>query len=186
MHDFEMHLSTTARMLPFFAAAGRGQYAKAHLLYLEQMVVYDVQYGALIKTFKVAGLHTVLYTDHEWSGLWTDLSIEQRLMKAAKSSGGLTGGRLRNHDSAHKLWTATVNQMALINESFEEAFSNLSHRRGSTKAAVHGDLTKSSLKKNCDVFEKLLTWFKQTVYLEVSDDKSKLISYTTGLISDKE
>ena len=69
MHDFEMNLSTTARMLSFFIAAGRGQYAKALRLYLEQMVVYDVQYGALIKTFKVAGLHTVRYIDHEWSGL---------------------------------------------------------------------------------------------------------------------
>jgi hypothetical protein len=35
-------------------------------------------------------------------------------MKAAKSSGGLTGGRMRNHKRAHQLWTATLNQMALI------------------------------------------------------------------------
>ena len=79
-------------MLPIFAAAGRGQYAKALRLYLELMLVYNVKYGSLIKTFKVIGLHTVRYADHEWSGVWTDLSIEQRLMKAAKSSGGLTGG----------------------------------------------------------------------------------------------
>lgn len=68
-------------MLPIFAAAGRGQYAKALRLYLELMLVYNVKYGSLIKTFKVIGLHTVRYTDHEWSGVWTDLSIEQRLMK---------------------------------------------------------------------------------------------------------
>ena len=49
-----------------------------------------------------------------------DLSIEQRLMKAAKSSGGLTGGRMRNHEAAHKLWTATLNQMALINQSMDD------------------------------------------------------------------
>ena len=68
-------------MLPIFAAAGRGQCAKALRLYLELMLVYNVKYGSLIKTFKVIGLHTVRYTDHEWSGVWTDLSIEQRLMK---------------------------------------------------------------------------------------------------------
>ena len=62
MHNFEMHLSVISKMLPYFGAAGRGQYAKALRLYLEQMKLYDLQYGALIKTFKVAGLHTVRYT----------------------------------------------------------------------------------------------------------------------------
>ena len=73
------------------------------------MTVQEIQYGALVKTFKVVGLHTVRYTDHEWSSVWTDLSIEQRLMKAVNSSGrgGFSGGRMRTHDSAHKLWTAT-------------------------------------------------------------------------------
>ena len=58
----------------------------AFRLYLEQTATFEVQHGALLKTFKVVGLHTVRYTDHEWSGIWTDLSIEQQLMNAAKSS----------------------------------------------------------------------------------------------------
>ena len=64
-------------MLPIFVTAGRGQYSKALRLYLEQMTVQEIQYGALVKTFKVVGLHTVRYTDHEWSGVWTDLSITE-------------------------------------------------------------------------------------------------------------
>ena len=78
--------------------------------------MYDLQDGALIKTFKVAGLHTVRYTDHEWSGIWTDLSIEHQLnlMRAVKSSGGVTGGRLRTQESAYTLWTATLNQPKLL------------------------------------------------------------------------
>ena len=70
------------------------------------MTVQEIQYGALVKTFYVVGLHTVRYTDHELSGVWTDLSIEQRRTKAAKLSRGLSGGRMRTHESAHKLWTA--------------------------------------------------------------------------------
>ena len=109
LHDFDLHLAIVAKMLPIFAAAGRGQYSKALRLYLEQMTVQKIQYGSLVKTFKVVGLHTVRYTDHEWSGVWTDLSIEQRLMKAVNSSGrgNFSGGRMRTHESAHKLWTAT-------------------------------------------------------------------------------
>ena len=55
-------------MLPYFAATGRGQYAKALRLYLEQDAILEVKYGAFLKTFKVTGLHTVFYNDHEWSG----------------------------------------------------------------------------------------------------------------------
>ena len=33
---------------------------------------------------------------HQWGGIWTDLSIEQTLMRYSKSVGGLPGRRLRN------------------------------------------------------------------------------------------
>ena len=65
-HDFHLHLAIVAKMSPIFVAAGRGQYSKALRLYLEQMTVQESQYGALVKTFKVVGLHT-----------WTDLLIEE-------------------------------------------------------------------------------------------------------------
>ena len=156
LHDFELHLAIVAKMLPIFAAAGRGQYSKALRLYLEQITVLEIQYGALVKTFKVVSLHTVRYNEHEWSGVWTDPSIEQRLMKAAKSSGGFSGGRMRTHESAHKLWTATLYQMALINESVDEAIADLPNKR-TTKAssANHSDLSKSSVQKNIAAFTKV-------------------------------
>ena len=121
------------------------------------------------------------YTDHEWSGIWTDLSIEQQLMRAVKSSGGLTGGRLRTQESAHTLWTATFNQMALINQTFADALVNLSKRQSHSKAVIHSDLSKSSKAKNCEAFKKLMTWFNETVDFEDSDNKNSLISYSTGL-----
>ena len=59
LDDFDLHLAIVAKMLPIFVGAGRGQYSKALRLYLEQMTVQETQYGALVKTFKVVGLHTV-------------------------------------------------------------------------------------------------------------------------------
>ena len=52
---------------------------------------------------------------------------------------------MRTHESGHKLWTATLNQMALINESVYEAIADLSNKRTTTKAssANHSDLSKS-------------------------------------------
>ena len=39
------------------------------------------------------GKHAVRRTDRYWSGLSTDLVIEQVLMRSVKSTGGLTRGR---------------------------------------------------------------------------------------------
>ena len=39
------------------------------------------------------GFHTVRRSNRYWAGLWTDLTIEQTLMRAVKSRGGLTRGR---------------------------------------------------------------------------------------------
>ena len=85
LYDFDLQLAIVAKMLPIFVAAGRGQYSKALRLYLEQMTVQEIQYGALVKTFKVVGLHTVRYTDHEWSGVWTDLSTHQLISTNLKT-----------------------------------------------------------------------------------------------------
>ena len=38
-------------------------------------------------------MFTERWTEKNWAGLWTDLTIEQFLMRAIKSSGGLTRGR---------------------------------------------------------------------------------------------
>jgi len=43
--------------------------------------------------FEQHGFHTVRRSDRYWSGLWTDLVIEQVLMRSPKSRGGLTRGR---------------------------------------------------------------------------------------------
>ena len=74
-------------MLPFVAAAGHSQYAKGARLYLELMmkqVAIDTDIGRM---FRKENLHTVRYSTHAWSGIPTDLSIEQTLMRQAKSRG---------------------------------------------------------------------------------------------------
>ena len=77
--------------------------------------------------------------------------------------------------------------MALINESIYEAISDKSNKRSPTKAssATHSDLSKSSVCKNIAAFTKLLCWFKNTADLDESEDKTKMLSFLTGLISQK-
>ncbi|KAG8186082.1 hypothetical protein JTE90_027076 [Oedothorax gibbosus] len=43
--------------------------------------------------FTTEGYFTIRRSDKFWSGIWSDMTIEQTLMKNRKSSGGLTRGR---------------------------------------------------------------------------------------------
>ena len=101
---YTWHLATVVDMLPIFAAAGHTQYAKGARLYVQMMPRNITTYTSAKNIFQVHKLHTVRYNKFEWSGIWTDLSIEQTLMRAMTSRGGLTGGKMRNQKLAYKVW----------------------------------------------------------------------------------
>ena len=114
LSDFKLHLSVVCEMLSIFASAGHSQYAKGARLYLELMDKYLVKGSDLEKMFTVNSLHTVRYSMFIWAAIWTDLCIEQTLMRQIKSRGGLTDGRLRNQESAHKVWVALLDHFSAV------------------------------------------------------------------------
>ena len=57
--------------------------------------------------------------------------------------------------------------------------------RKQSKAALHPDHTKSAVQKNIERSNKCLIWFRENADFDESDDKTNLISYSTGLISEK-
>ena len=91
--DWNLHTIAVTRMLSLFAAAGHFQYAKCARLYLQRMRQLPETHLWLHEQFEQHGFHTVRRSDRYWSGLWTDLVIEQVLMRSLKSRGGLTRGR---------------------------------------------------------------------------------------------
>ena len=103
--DHNGHLSCiVTRMMDTFSAAGHHQYAKGAWLYCQLMKLLETlpEYKEIFERCTAHGNHVVRYSCHDWSGTWCDICIEQRLMKAAKSEGGLSRGRMRNSDSGHK------------------------------------------------------------------------------------
>uniref|UniRef100_A0A7M5V206 C2H2-type domain-containing protein n=1 Tax=Clytia hemisphaerica TaxID=252671 RepID=A0A7M5V206_9CNID len=55
-------------------------------------------------------------TDKNFTGLWTDLTIEQTLMRTIKSRSGLTRGRGMTESVRHQ-WVLSLNQMATIHDA---------------------------------------------------------------------
>ena len=80
-------------MLPYFHAAGHLAYAKSAHLYVQQMSELESKMHPHEFEKFISGYFTVRRTDKLWAGVWTDMAIEQVLMRAMKTSGGLVHGR---------------------------------------------------------------------------------------------
>ena len=65
-------------MVNLFTAAGPINYAKSKRLFLDLMTNLSWQQ----EQFEANGYHTVKRSNRFWAGIWTDLSIEQILMRA--------------------------------------------------------------------------------------------------------
>ena len=92
--NFYLYLEIMLLMIPIFFASGHHLYAKASLLYVQQMlklreIVDPLEYDKFCKQ----GFFTIRRSNRFWCGVWSDMTIEQVLMRAMKCMGGLTHGR---------------------------------------------------------------------------------------------
>ena len=82
----------TSKMLYLYAATGNINYAKSVRQYLQMMINQKHDYPWVHEQFMEHAYHSVWRTSKSWAGLWTDLVIEQTMMRSVKSMGGLTRG----------------------------------------------------------------------------------------------
>ena len=109
--NFALHISTTKQMINLFAATAHNNYAKTYRLYLQSVDILEKDHPQIFEQFSF-GNHTVRRTDMIWSGLWTDLSIEQILMKSLKGRGGGIGKRMT--EIVLNVWTKTMHRSAEV------------------------------------------------------------------------
>ena len=98
-------------MINLFAATAHNNYVKTCRLYLQSVDVLEKDHPQIFEQFSFEN-HTVRRTDMIWSGLWTDLSIEQILMKSLKDRGGVIGKEMT--EIVLKFWTKTMHRSAKV------------------------------------------------------------------------
>ena len=125
--NWELHLYAVSKMLNIFAATGRGNYAKSARLYLQDMRDLEKSHQFLYNEF-MGGKHTVKRSAKFWAGIWTDLTIEQTLMRFIKSRGGCTRGRGMTEAVRH-LWALSLNSCALVHSALMKLTNTKSENR---------------------------------------------------------
>ena len=102
-----MHLTATKSTLYLFAATGHFNYAKNARMYLQQMLKLPEKHPEVHTMLKENGYHSVRCSDRCWVGLWSDLIIEQVMVRSIKSRSGLTKGRGFTDSTRHQ-WVHTA------------------------------------------------------------------------------
>ena len=172
--NWTLHVQSTADMLNLFAASGHIHYAKSARFYVQQMQSLPEKYPWLYDIF-IHGLHAVRRSNRHWSGLWSDLVIEQTLMRTIKSRGGLTRGRGMTESVRH-LWVLSLNHSASIHQAVMEL-------SGLTLKSSEQHIEIGPTRKNRDYQDgtKFREWLEQ--HNPFSFEDAHLHSLSTGWVS---
>lgn len=78
--NWQLHLQSVKKMLPFFHASGHFLYAKSAQIYLQSMIKLEMEMDdEEYRRFTEEGYFTIRRSYKAWSGIWSDMTIEQTL-----------------------------------------------------------------------------------------------------------
>lgn len=164
-------------MSPYFHARGHFLYAKSCHLYLQDMQDLKSRLTTLdYERFVTNGYFTIRRSNKFWSGIWSDMTIEQTLMRSMKSNGGLTHGRGIT-ESTMKKWITTMTTMIDISQQIEQ-FCGVSF----DTTEQHIDARTSRVSRDTNDVKKFLDWF---TYHDSFPVVENVMPISTGVIGDE-
>lgn len=176
MGDWKAHLNCIKEMLPYFHASGHFPYAKSAHLYLQDMQQLENLIDPEVYKKFSEGFFTVRRSDKLSCGTSTDMVIEQSMMKAMKTDGGIARGRSTKQSVISK-WVYSMHAMNIVCEKLED----LANVRMDT-TEQHVDASDSRVKKDAKDIGKLLEWFStHNPFPEVN----KIVSIASGVVGDE-
>lgn len=174
--NFQLHLNAVISMIPFFFASGHHLYAKACLLYVQDMMKLEnimdiIEFDKFIKK----GFFTIRRSNRFWCGTWSDMTIEQMLMRAMKCSGGLTHGRGLTENVIGKWVLSRIAVLEVGNAM--ESFSNMIF----SNSEQHVDNRVSRIRRDTEDLAKIQAFFDN---YNPFPDSDKIMSIYSGVIGD--
>ena len=151
--DWQLHVHSVWLMIPYLHAAGHLHYARLAQVYLQEMLnLGNSMAPDEYDRFTSRGFFTVRQFDKYWCGMWTDMTIEQVLIRSLKTSGGLTRGRGISPSTIAKL----VHSMPAASRVIDamETFSGVA----CVTSEHHVDLRESNQRRDHADTATFVTW----------------------------
>lgn len=175
MGNWFLHIEAVHEMLPFFHASGHFLYAKSTHLYLQDSEKLEEKMSAReYNDFVKSGFFTIQRSPKFWSGIWSDMTIEQTLMRLMKCEGGLTRGRGIKSSVLQK-WVLSMPVVATVCQKVED-YTNC--RVAWTEQ--HTDLRSSRMKRDQEDLEKLRSWISAHYPFRKNSEIVSLLSGVKG------
>lgn len=124
--------------------------------------------------FYISGNFAIRRSDKVWSGIWTDMTIEQVLMRSMKSSGGLTHGRGIT-DSVTAKWILSSIVLTDVCNVMEN-FCNISY----VTSEQHVDTRVSRISKDESDLKKIRSFFENYNPFPITDYIMSIYSGVSG------
>lgn len=174
--DWDLHLFCVKSMLPYFHASGHLNYAKTGHIYLQRMLSLSESLPKEeLDQFVGKSYFTIKRTDKFWSGTWSDMIIEQFLMRSMKSTGGLTHGRGLSSPTLSK-WIKAMPATVKVVDAVEKMAGVYS-----ATISQHVELRESRKSRDKNDALKLQEWL--TLHNPFETDSPSLVCVTNGLIA---
>ncbi|CAH0746943.1 unnamed protein product [Bemisia tabaci] len=178
--NWPLHMACIEKMLPFFHASGHLNYAKSAHLYLQEMLELPRKMSdGEFKSFSQKGFFAIRRSNKFWSGLWSDLTIEQVLMRSMKSSGGLTHGRGITESTLAK-WISSIPVTLPYSIELEEFCGTKSEF-----SEQHVELRNSRISRDSADCMKISEWFAHHPPFSNEGNNESIVSLSSGLTGDE-
>ena len=174
-----LYLQALQQMLPYLAAAGHHNYTKSLALYLTQMEKLQDTHPHVYSKF-VDDFFVLRRTVSYWAGIYSDLYIEQVLMRNFNAVGGLTRGR--GFDQTTSLvWLLSTPACAEVNRVIRDV-TDLQDTNTSDEE-VHKDRSAARMDRDAEDVQTILHYFSERK--PFSKDSKELRSLSSGVVADK-
>ena len=106
---WKLHLKSVAKMIPYFFATDRVNYARWACVYLADMKRLPVTAAGVHQQF-LDGNHPVKRSQQNFNQVWTDMALEQSANRDSKIKGGIIG--ISKCPGALNRWFLTAHERA--------------------------------------------------------------------------
>ena len=166
-------------MLPYFIAVGHHQYAKRTRMSLQLFDAWSLQCLDLMDEAFGKGHHMARYSSRNRRSTGSDMSIEESVMREAKTSGGIGHGALR-HGNAIGSWFLFIEHTSKVSEDYA---GSIRRQTGST-SYKHPDTAIVTKTRNSLAVETIINFLEENNPFDSNIDKCEsycdLISLGTG------
>ena len=128
------------------------------------------KHPCLYKQFSEHGFHSVRRSDRYWTGLLTDLIIEQVMMRSVKSRDGMTRGRGFT-EAVRLMWVYSMHSCAQVHDAMT-SLTGLAHRT----SEQHVEFISARRKRDVDDMAVVFNWVSQHNPFHPSQPELQLLS----------